>query len=163
MPTDRSKVKDQQIGTLVTAAGITSASNEVSEIHSRTYTTSRPYAANNTAAWTKTLAHTVRKVKVRAFKIDTTANIAANDTDYVKFTLTSQYPNGASIATHGSWNTAIAAQGAITENVTASATCNAAVAVVPADAKFRVAQSIGGAGQNVTVTDTCFTLDVEEI
>ncbi len=163
MSTDREKIKDQEKGTYVTANGITAASNEVTEIHSRTFTTSRPYAANNTAAWTKTLAHTVRKVKVRACKIDTTANIAANDTDYVKFTLTAQYPNGSSIATLGAWNTAASAQGAITENVTASITINAAVAVVPADAKFRIAQAIGGAGQNVTTTDTCFTLDVEEI
>jgi len=161
--TDRKKIKDQQIGEFVPTAGIASASNEVTELHSRTFCTSRPYAANDTAAWTKQLAHTVREVRVRACKVDTTTTIASDNTDYVKFTLTSQYPNGDAIATHGAYNTHGGAQGALTANVSGSFSLNAAVAVVPADAKFRIAQSIGGAGKNVVVTDTAFTLDVEEI
>src|SRR5574338_825430 len=156
--TDRDKVKDFQEGQAVSIAGISNAQSAISDMHSRQYSTSRPYAANDTAAWTKTLASLQRKSRCKAFKIDSTATIANDSTDYVKFTLSWQYANGDAGKTLGSWNTHTSAQGAITANVTASVTVvTNSDAEVPAGAKLRLAQAIGGAGKNVTVSDTAFT------
>ncbi len=163
--TDRKKIKDQEVGTYVTAAGITSASNEVAKIHSRTFgPTHRPYAANDAATFTLLLANTQRKARVKAVKINSVVAITGNATNYQKFTFSTQHDNGTAIATLGSWNTHTGAQSTIAANTTATVTvATNSDAEVPALGKVFVIMAPTGDGWNATQASLSFTVDLEEI
>lgn len=162
--TDRKKIKDQQIGTFVTAAGISSASNEVTEIHSRNFTAGRSYAANDAAAFTQPLVHVKRKSRVRKIQITSLADITGNATNYELFTFSTRLPNGDAGVTLGTWNTHTGAQSTITGNVSANVTVvTNADAILTAETKIRVAMAPQGTGWNVAYPGVSFSVDLEEI
>lgn len=162
--TDRKKIKDQQKGTFLTAAGITSPSDEVEKMHRRTFFHQRPYAANDAATFTAVIARPIRKTRVKAIKIDSIAGITGNATNYELFTFATQYPNGTAGVTLGTWNTHTSAQNTIAANVTGSVTVvTNADAEIPADMKILVTMAPQGTGWNVAYPGTAFTVDLEEV
>lgn len=163
--TDRKKIKDQQKGYFVTAAGITSASNEVTEMHSRTVgPVLRAYAANDAATFTQVIATPQRKSRCRAIKIHAITAITGNATNYELFTFSSQYANGTALATLGTYNTHTGAQSTIAANVAGSVTVvTNSDAEIPAGGKVHVIMAPQGTGWNVSTVGTSFTVDLEEI
>lgn len=163
--TDRKKVKDQQEGTFLSAAGISSAKTAVQDMHSRGGTAiARVYAANDAATFTQLLVNPPRKSRLKAVKINAVTAITGNATNYEVFTLSTQYANGTAIATVGSWNTHTGAQSTIAANVTASVTVSTnSDAEIPAGGKLFVVMAPQGTGWNVSTSGTSFTVDLEEI
>ncbi len=162
--TDRKKLKDQIESELVTTAGISSAKTAVQDVHKRTFHTTRPYAANNAAAFTMVLAVTQRKARLRAVKINSLADITGNATNYQKFTVSSQYANGVAGATLGTWNTHTGAQSTITGNVAVTvSTSTNADSVLAAGDKVLIAMAATGDGWNVAYPGVSFIVDLEEV
>lgn len=162
--TDRKKIKDQQKGEFLTAAGISDAKGEVENMHKRSFFTNRAYAANDTAAFTQQLATSVRKTRVKAIKIDSIAAITGNATNYQLFTFSSRLSNGDAGVTLGTWNTNTSAQSTIAANVTASVTVvTNADSILAAGTKVYVAMAPTAAGWNVAYPGVSFTVDLEEI
>jgi hypothetical protein len=165
MPTDRKKIKDQQEGTYVTAAGISDAQGAVEDMHSRTVgPIHRPYLANDAATFTQLVAAPQRAVRARAVKINSIVGITGNATNYQKFTFSTQYANGTAKATLGSWNTHTGAQSTIAANTSGTVTiATNADAEIPAGGKLVVIMAPTGDGWNCSQSSTSFTADLEEI
>jgi hypothetical protein len=162
--TDRDKLKDQQKGTLRTAAGVSDPAEAVNAAHRRTFHVNRSYAANDAATFTQQLASTVRKARCKAIKIDTIAAITGNATNYELFTFFSQLSNGTAGVTLGTWNTHTSAQNTIAANVTGSVTVvTNADAELTAGTKVLVTMAPQGTGWNVAYPGVSFTVDLEEI
>jgi hypothetical protein len=162
--TDRKRIKDFQKGQFLTIAEISNSAGETENLHKRTYSVGRPYAANDSAAFSQQIVHTLRKVRVKAIKIDAMATVTGNAANYELFTFATQYPNGTAGKTLGTWNTAPAAQNTITANVTGSVTVvTNSDADIPADMKILVTMAPQGTGMNAAYPGTSFTVDLEEI
>lgn len=162
--TDRKKIKDQQKGYFVTAAGIASSSNEVTSMHSRSLTVNRTYAANDAAAFTQRLSRVKRKSRLSSLVIDSIAEITGNATNYEVFTFSTRLPNGDAGVTLGTYNTHTGAGSTITANVPKSVTIVTNTdAEIAANSQILVAMAPQGTGWNVAYTGVTFTLDLEEI
>ncbi len=112
--TDRARIKNQQEGVFLAAAGMTDAHAATRALHSRGLQGAQKTGTENAAtnvAQTPALGYQFRKVKVRGIGITTVSNIATNNTNYDVFKF---YKTVAGTSTLiGSWNTHGGAQGSI--------------------------------------------------
>ncbi len=171
--TDRKKLKDQQTGALLGAAGISDAAAAVRAMHSRsvpfTKTGSENAATNVAEAPMFTYPTNRRKLKVTGFGIAVASNVATDNTHYavISFYMT---PSAGSAKLVGSWNTHGGAQGALTFGTIGQVVTTALGLVTNADA---VSSSTVGStftyailkyGNGVAIpANSVFTVGLEEI
>lgn len=162
--TDRELLKLQQTGALGGNSSVSNAVGAVAKAHTRTKSLLKYGTENAATAVAESVAGVVNnKSRLQSLKILTKTTIANNNTDHVLFTFSKRTSAGASQTTLGTWNTATAAQGAITANVPASVTVVAnSDAVIDAGSIVTYTIAKAGAGQLVD-NPTVFALELEEV
>lgn len=153
--TDRDKIKDQQEGVYLGAAGISNAKSAVSAMHARPVFDHRKAGAENAATNVSELPLTTcfHASKGKKFGIQTTANIAANATDYLIIRFYKRVAGTSTVI--ASWNTHTSAQGALTTAapaVISTATTGLVIntdADIPADAGITYDIGKVGAGKDL--------------
>lgn len=162
--TDRELLKLQQTGALGGNSSVSNAVGAIAKHHSRTLNLAKFGTENAATAVAESVAGVVtNKGRLQTLKILTKTTIANNNTDHVLLTFSKRTSAGASQTTLGTWNTATAAQGAITANVPASVTVVAnSDAVIDAGSVLTYTISKAGAGQLVD-NPTVFVYEIEEV
>lgn len=166
--TDRTRIKNQQKGEYLTAAGMVDGNGAVNAMHTRQRDFQKrgtENAATNVAE-VVCVADVARKSKLRKASIAVTTNITGDNTNYaiIKFF---KRTSGTSTLI-ASWNTHGGAQSSLTTNVSGHCDNTTNGLVVNSDAEIaagsQITYSIGklGSGQLVDI-GTCFSFDLEEI
>lgn len=107
--TDRDKVKSQQIGTYVTAAGIVSSETAIRELHQETFT----FITFAAATYVEQGITMVKKCKVKSIRIVAATTLAADATNNITCTVAKRDGAGGSATTIGTVTTDVAG-GALT-------------------------------------------------
>jgi len=164
--TDRKKIKDQQKGEFLTAAGISDADAAVVAMHSRHFNYARTgseNAATNVAEVPMGIVHRLSRCRAVYFTSD--AAVANDTSDYdtvyvYKFASTGGALGAGTLV--ASWNTHTSAQSAITANAKHSMSLvTAAAASIAADSVLTM--KVGKSGSGKVLTNFAITLDLEEI
>ncbi len=153
--TDRAKIKAQEEGVFLGAAGISDAKAAVKAMHARPAFDHRKAGAENAATNVSELPLTTcfHASRVKKIGIQTATNIAANATDYLIIRFYKRVAGTSTVI--ASWNTHTSAQGALTTHAPAVISTLATGLVtnsdgdIPADAG--IAYDIGkvGAGKDL--------------
>lgn len=163
MATDRAIVKERQAGQ-AEAYGLAAQAtkNVVADMHRRVLQVTKSGTENAATAVSETAAGVVPR-KSRVVSIKWLGGTVANDaTDYVKITAYKRTSAGASQTALGSWNSATAAQGAITAQAPASLSLVSNSDIeIDAGSSLTYAITKAGAGKDVGVGLLAF--DLEEI
>ena len=161
--TDRAKIKDQQKGVYLTAAGISDASGEVESMHTKTFSTTVHALENAATNVTERPVGIIKRLsKVKAISIVPPAAVANDATDYIKVYVYKYTSAGATQTLLGSWNSATAAQGAMTAYAKHSLSLvTAAVKSVSADSTITF--HVGKFGAGKVLGNCSVTVDHEEI
>lgn len=161
--TDRSKIKDQEKGTYLTASGISDAAGEVEKIHCRPLTAVVHALENAATNVTERPVGVVKRLsKVKAINVVSPAAVANDATDYVKVYVYKYTSAGATQTLLGSWNTATAAQGAMTAYANHSLSLVAA-ATASVAAGSTLTFHVGKFGAGKVLGNCSVTVDLEEI
>lgn len=163
--TDRDKIKDQQEGTYLTAAGMSNAKEGVAAMHARPYVFVEARTTANTLSEFPcgTVPHASRLKKVG---LQLAANVANDSTDYAVIKFFKRVAGTSTLI--ASWNTHTSAQGALTTAapgiISSSATglITNSDADIPANAGLTYSVTAGGVSQPITA-QSVFTLWLEEV
>lgn len=163
--TDRKKIKDQQKGYFVTAAGILAASDEVNKIHTRTHAhflLSGGSTTTNVAE--KAFGFVKRRSQFKAGSWAPTGALTANATNYGILRVFKRTSAGASKTLVASWNTATGAQGttvALADNALAATSTPADLTVAAGSVLTYEIEKFGAGG--LTIGEMALAVDLEEI
>ena len=161
--TDRDKIKKQQEGDYVTTAGISDAAGEVVKMHSRPYVIARTGSENAATNVAETPGCTIfRKSRIRDIRISSQDAVANDASHYDKVYVYKYTSAGGSKTLIGSWNTATAAQGAITAFASHSLDLVASE-VDEVDANSTITYHVGKTGNGQALNEFALSIDAEEI
>ena len=163
MTTDRTKIKDQQKGEYLSTAGIVDSAGEVEKLHTRSFSVAVHALENAATNVTERPVGIIKRLsKIKAISIVPPAAVANDATDYVKVYVYKYTSAGATQTLLGSWNSATAAQGAMTAYAKHSLSLvTAAVASVSADSTITF--HVGKFGAGKVLGNCSVTGDHEEI
>jgi hypothetical protein len=117
--TDREHIKKQQAGSF-DSLGLSDRDAAVAALHTRSHHIFKSGTENAATNVAETAGFVLnRKAKVTSIKLLTATTVANDASDYDKIYVYKRTSAGASQTLLGSWNTATAAQGAITANIPA--------------------------------------------
>jgi hypothetical protein len=157
--TDRKKIKDQQEGTYVTAAGISDPHGAVVAMHTRTVCYPKVGTENADTNVAETLMFRVGRKSKPTIYYTSPLSATANATHYTLITVTRKTA-GVDAGIVGTWNTHTSAQGAFTSNVPFALTLNTGVTLLAGDTLHYIKRTVGD-GRSIGVGS--FTFELEEI
>lgn len=157
--TDRKKIKDQQKGTYLTAAGIDDADAAVTAMHTRTVCYPKVGTENADTNVAETLMFRVGRKSKPVVYYTSPVSATANATHYTLLTVTRKTA-GVDAGIVATWNTHTSAQGAFTSNVPFAMVLNTGVTLLAGDTLHYIKRTVAD-GRSVGVGS--FTFELEEI